>query len=70
MRHEYAHQTSHRLVVNDTSDLYVFEDLKISHMTKRPTAHRDPQGHFLPNGRKVKASLSRAILAAAWGDVV
>jgi putative transposase len=70
VRHEYAHQTSHQLVVNDTMDLYVFEDLKISHMTKRPQAKRDPQGHFLPNGRNAKASLNRAILASAWGDVV
>ena len=70
MRHEYAHQTSHQLVVNDTIDLYVFEELKIPHMTKRPKAKRDAQGRFLPNGRKAKAGLNRAILSSAWGEVV
>ena len=70
VRHEYAHQTSHQLVVNDTMDLYVFEDLKISNMTKRPKAKRDAQGRFLPSGRHAKAGLNRVILASAWGDVV
>ena len=70
VRHEYAHQTSHQLVVKDTVDLYVFEDLKIRNMTKRPQAKRDAQGRFLPNGRNAKAGLSRAILESAWGDVV
>ena len=70
VRHEYAHQTSHQLVVHDTIDLYVFEDLKISNMTKRPKAKRDAQGRFLPNGRQAKAGLNRVILASAWGDVV
>ncbi|NMP24417.1 RNA-guided endonuclease InsQ/TnpB family protein [Sulfobacillus harzensis] len=70
VRHEYAHQTSHQLVANDTWDLYVFEDLKISHMTKRPKAKRDAHGRFLPNGRKAKAGLNRVILASAWSDVV
>jgi putative transposase len=70
VRHEYAHQSSHRLVATDTIDLSVFEDLKISPLTTRPTAKRDPQGHFLPNGRNAKASLNRAILSSAWGPVV
>ena len=70
VRHDYAHQTSHQLVINDTRDLYVFEDLKIVNMTKRPKAKRDAQGRFLPNGRKAKAGLNRVILASAWGTVV
>ncbi len=70
VRHEYAHQTSHQLVVNDTIDLYVFEDLKIPNMTKRPKAKRDANGKVLSNGRQAKAGLNRVILASAWGSVV
>jgi transposase, IS605 OrfB family, central region len=70
VRHEYAHQTSHALVVNAAYDLYVFEDLPIQQMTKRPKAKTDAQGRFLPNGRAAKAGLNRAILASAWGQVV
>jgi putative transposase len=70
VRHEYAHQTSHALVVNAAYDLYVFEDLPIQQMTKRPKAKKDVAGHFLPNGRAAKAGLNRAILASAWGQVV
>ena len=70
VRHEYAHQTSHQLVAHDSRDLYVFEDLKIPNMTKRPKAKRDAHGRFLPNGRQAKAGLNRAILVSAWGQVV
>lgn len=70
VRHEYAHQTSHALVVHAAYDLYVFENLPIQQMTKRPKAKKDAQGHFLPNGRAAKAGLNRAILASAWGQVV
>ena len=70
VRHAYAHQTSHQLVVHDPRNLCVFEDLKISNMTKRPKAKRDAQGRFLPSGRHAKAGLNRVILASAWGDVV
>ncbi len=70
VRQEYAHQTSHALVANAAYDLYVFEDLRIKNMTQRPKAQRDAQGRFLPNGRKAKAGLNRAILASGWGQVV
>ncbi len=70
VRQDYAHQTSHVLVVHDEYDLYVFEDLKIRNMTKRPKAQRDTTGRLLPNGATAKAGLHRAILASAWGDVV
>ncbi len=43
---------------------------RLSHMTKRPKAKRDGIGRFLPNGRKAKTGLNRAILASTWGDVV
>ena len=70
VRQEYAHQTSHVLVVNPEYDLYVFEDLRIKNMTKRPKAKKDAQGRFLPNRAKAKAGLNRAILSSAWGQVV
>ncbi|MCY0897437.1 MAG: transposase [Firmicutes bacterium] len=70
VRQDYAHQTSHRLVANDAYDLYVFEDLKIRQMTKRPKVTRDVQGRFLPNGRQANAGLHRAMLSSAWGEVV
>ena len=70
VRHEYAHQTSHALVVHAEYDLYVFEDLRIKNMTKRPKAKTDAPGRFLPNGAKAKAGLNRAILSSAWGQVV
>ena len=70
VRQDYAHQTSHRLVEDERYVLYVFEDLFIKNMTRRPKVQRDARGRFLPNGRRAKASLNRAILASAWGQVV
>ena len=70
VHHEYAHQTSHALVVNEACDLYVFEDLRIKNMTKRSKTKKDASGRFLPNGAKAKAGLNRAILSSAWGQVV
>ncbi len=70
VRPDYAPQTSHRLVAKASHDLYVFEDLKIANMTRRPKAKRDAAGRFLRNGARAKAGLNRAILASAWGDVV
>ncbi len=70
VRQNYAHQTSHALVVNDDYDLYVFEALAIQNMTKHPKAKTDAQGRFLPNKAAAKAGLNRAILSSAWGQVV
>ncbi|MCY0878983.1 MAG: transposase [Firmicutes bacterium] len=70
VRHDYAHQTSHALVVNEAYDLYVFEDLCVKNMTKRPKAKKDASGRFLPNHAAAKAGLNRAILSSAWGQVV
>jgi len=70
VRHEYAHQTSHALVVHLAYNLYAFEDLPIQKMTKRPKAKQDASGRFLPNKAAAKAGLNRAILTSAWGEVV
>jgi len=70
VRHDYAHQTSHTLVVHTAYDLLAFEGLPIKNLTQRPKAKRDAAGHFLPNGAKAKAGLNRAILSSAWGSIV
>ena len=70
VRQDYAHQTSHQLVVEDAYNLYVFEALLIPNMTKRPKAKQDANGRFLPNKATAKAGLNRAILSSAWGQVV
>lgn len=69
VREDYAHQTSYRLVANDAFVLYVFEDLPIPTMTKRPHARQDEHGRWLRNGARAKAGLNRAILCSAWGQV-
>jgi putative transposase len=57
-------------VTNDHYDLYVFEDLRIPNMTRRPKARKDHQGRWVRNGARAKAGLNRAILSSAWGQVV
>jgi putative transposase len=49
--------------------VFVFEDLKVKNMTKRPAPRVSGSGMSLPNGAKAKAGLNRAILASAWGTV-
>jgi putative transposase len=70
VRWDYAHQTSHRLMASDEADLFVFEDLPIPNMTRRPKTKQDAQGHWVRNGVRAKAGLNRAILSSAWGQVV
>ena len=70
VRQDYAHQTSHVLVVHDDDDLYAFEALTIPNMTQHPKAKTDAHGRFLPNKATAKAGLNRAILSSAWGQVV
>ncbi len=70
VRQEHPHQTSRALVSDALTAVYVFEDLIISNMTKRPRAKKDAADRFLPNGAKAKAGLNRAILSSAWGQVV
>ncbi len=70
VRQDYAHKTSHALVVDDRYDLYAFEDLRIGNMTRKPKARQDENGRWLPNGARAKAGLNRAILASAWGQMV
>jgi len=58
VRQDYAHQTSHRLVARPDVALYVFEDLRIKNLTKRPKAQQDAQGRWVHNGARAKAGLN------------
>lgn len=50
-------------------DLVAVEDLEVKNMVQAPKPKPDPEqgGSFLPNGRRAKAGLNRAILDQAWG---
>jgi putative transposase len=65
-RRDFAHRLSRRLV-ND-HDLIVYEDLKITNMTRRPKPRPDHQGGYEPNGAKAKTGLNRSIHDAGWGQ--
>ncbi|MFC9694173.1 RNA-guided endonuclease InsQ/TnpB family protein [Kribbella sp. NPDC056951] len=53
-------------------DLIRVEDLRVSHMVRRPGPKKDPDrpGSFLPNNRRAKAGLHRGILANGWAMLV
>ncbi|MHD0644091.1 RNA-guided endonuclease InsQ/TnpB family protein [Pseudomonas aeruginosa] len=70
VRRDFAHQTSRRLV-DSTFQIFVFEDLKIANMTRRPKPKQDEEtGEYLPNGAAAKAGLNRSILQSCWGNIV
>ncbi|MDA8317617.1 MAG: transposase [Actinomycetota bacterium] len=50
-------------------DVIAVEDLEVRHMVRTPKPRPDPvrEGSFLPNGRRAKAGLNRAILDQGWG---
>jgi putative transposase len=66
-RKDWIEKISTRLVA--ASDLIVMEKLNIEGMVRRPRPKPDPDqpGAFLPNGRRRKGGLNRAILASGWG---
>ena len=53
-------------------DLIRVEQLRITHMTRRPKPKPDPKRpvRYLPNHRRAKAGLNRGILASGWGALV
>jgi putative transposase len=67
-RRNFAHQVSRQLVAD--YDLIVFEDLKITNMTRRASPRPDGKGGYQANGAKGKTGLNRAILDAGWGDLL
>jgi putative transposase len=80
IRRDFAHQTSRSLVgkkddsgqvIDNGTQIFVMEDLKIKNMTKSPEAKPDEanSGHYLPNGSRAKAGLTQKILNSAWGQI-
>ena len=67
-RHDFQHQAARALV--NRFGVVVFEDLKITNMTKAPAPKPDPEqeGAYLPNGASAKAGLNTSILDAGWGQ--
>lgn len=67
-RKDFHHKQARKLV--ETYDVLVVEDLQIANMLRRPKPVADEQnpGHFLPNGARSKAGLSRSISDAGWGS--
>ncbi len=57
-------------MASDEADIMVFEDLAISHITRRLKPRKDEHGRWGRNGARAKAGLNRAILSSAWGQVV
>jgi putative transposase len=66
-RRDAHHKLSRRLV--DRYDVIVFEDLKITNMTRRPQPRPDGKGGHEPNGAGAKAGLNRSIQDAGWGTL-
>ncbi|MDN0077750.1 transposase [Crenobacter sp. SG2303] len=69
VRHDFAHQTSHRLVdaASQQTRLIVFEALRVTAMAKKQKAKQDEHGRWQRNSDRAKAGLNRKILASAWG---
>lgn len=65
IRKDFCHKTSHSLV-HSQSKIFIFEDLKISNMTKKPKVKQDINGKFLSNRAAQKAGLNKAILDKGW----
>ena len=53
-------------------DVIAVEDLEVKSMVRAPRPKPDPEreGSFLPNGRRAKARLNRAILDQGWGRIL
>ena len=66
-RKNWIEKITTRLVA--ANDMIVLEKLNIEGMVRRPKPRPDPDnpGAYLPNGRRRKSGLNRAILASGWG---
>ena len=65
VRRDFCHKTS-RALVNSPSKVFIFEDLKIVNMTRRPKPKQDENGKFVSNKAAQKAGLNKAILNQGW----
>lgn len=65
IRKDFHHKTSKALV--ESAEVLVFEDLRITQMTKRPKAkYNEETGKIERKGAKAKAGLNRALLNVGW----
>lgn len=65
IRRDFHHKTSKKLV--ESAKVVVFEDLRVSQMTKRPKPkYNEESGKPERNRAKAKAGLNRAILNVGW----
>ena len=64
VRRDVAHKTSHTLTTDPRYQLFVFEALKVKHMTKKAKPKQDAQGRWIRNGAAAKSGLNKAILAS------
>lgn len=71
IRKDFCHKTSFSIVNNEKTKVIIFEDLKTQNMTKKPKAKKDEKTQkWLPNKRKNKAGLNKAILDKSWHQIV
>ena len=68
VRNDFAHKTSRELVDSD-APVFVFEDLKLKNMTKKPKPKKDENGRYITNGAKAKTGLNKGLLESALGEV-
>jgi len=68
-RNGYLHQVTKMLAAE--YEYVILEDLTVSGMTGRAKPKEDPDnaGHYLPNRRKAKSGLNRAILDSGFGEL-
>ena len=80
VRRDFAHQTSRTLVgkksedgqvVDNGTQIFVLEDLKIKNMTKSPAPkpNKENPGYFASNKAGAKSGLTQKILNSAWGAI-
>ena len=65
-RRDFQHKQAKKLVQEHQT--IVFEELEITHVTRRAKPKQDEQGNYLPNGAAAKSGLNKSILDAGWGQ--
>ena len=71
IRKDFCHKTSYEIVKNEKTKIIIFEDLQTKNMTKKPKAKMDEKTQkYLPNKKKSKAGLNKAILDKGWHQIV
>jgi len=69
VRQDFAHRTSHALATSST-EVFVFEDLKLKNMTASPHPKKDDAGRWARNGSAAKAGLTKRLLAGSLGKIL